>query len=161
MSMLVAWSKTNTTKISLRYNHQTLKAPRDTVFLKRRLLILACSEKNSFSGLSPKFDIFVSNCYKFNLVQCLVDRAYKLCSSYKGFSFELDFLKRYFSRNNFPLTFIESYYRINYTPYSFPLQQCSRYGKTPLNVKIYFISYDQNIYIKKQLRAIISEVYHY
>ena len=50
--------------------------------------------------------------YKSNLICCLVDRAYKICSSYLAFTNELEFLRRYFLSNNFPLFFIEKYYRI-------------------------------------------------
>ena len=62
--------------------------------------------KKTFSALGLKPGSFVSNRYKFNLTQFLVDRAYKICSSYKVFSLELGFLKRYLSRNNFPLDFV-------------------------------------------------------
>ena len=68
--------------------------------------------KNILHGLGLRFDSFVFNHHKFDLVQCLVDRAYKILSSYMAFSVELDFLKRYLSRKNFPNAFIESCFRI-------------------------------------------------
>ena len=93
------------------------------------------------------------------MVHCLVDRAYKICSNYKAFSLELDFLKRYLSRNNFPLAFIESCFRIKLNSIFCPSPTVLTVQKKPLYVKVPFISYDQNNYIKKQLRAIISEIY--
>ena len=88
-----------------------------------------------------------------------VDRAYKMCSNYKAFSLELDFLKRYLSRNNFPLAFIESSFRIKLNSIFCLSRTILTVQKKPPYVKIPFISWDQNIYIKKQLTAIASEIY--
>ena len=72
---------------------------------------------------------------------------------------ELDFLKRYLPRNNFPLNFIKSCFRIKLNLLFCPDQTELTIRKKPLYVKIPFITYEQIIYIKKQLRAKISETY--
>ena len=43
-----------------------------------------------------------------NLISCLVDRAYKLCSTRLAFDKEIEFLKKYFSQNGFPVKIVNS-----------------------------------------------------
>ena len=47
-----------------------------------------------------KFNGAVSNRYKFNLVTCLIDRAYIIFSSYPVFSTEPDFIRKFFFYGN-------------------------------------------------------------
>ena len=110
-------------------------------------------------GHGLKFDSLVSNCYNFNLVQSLVNRAYEIYSSYRVFSLQLEFLKQYLSCNNFSLTFIESCFRIKLDSIFYPAPTVLTVRKTPLHVKIHFNSYDLIKCIMKQLLSIISEVY--
>lgn len=71
--------------------------------------------KPTTTGLGMKFDSAISSTYKRSLISCLVDRAYKICSSYILFVNELDYLKKYFSQNNFPLNLVENtiFHKIN------------------------------------------------
>ena len=57
------------------------------------------------------FSSSVPNVYKNNLIGCLVTRAYNICSSYINFTRELDFLRKYFLANGFPIPFIETNFR--------------------------------------------------
>ena len=63
--------------------------------------------KPTNTGLGMKFHSEVMNKYKFNLIHCLVDRAYKICSSNKTFFAEIENLKNFFFKNGFPLHTIE------------------------------------------------------
>ena len=47
--------------------------------------------KPTFTGLSTKFNSAISNSYKYNLILCLLDRAYKLCSTYLNFTVPLQY----------------------------------------------------------------------
>ena len=58
--------------------------------------------KPTFTGLGLKYSSFVPCSFKHNLIGCLVDRCYKICSSYSYFHLELQKLRKYFSGNNFP-----------------------------------------------------------
>ena len=50
--------------------------------------------KPTSSGVCLKYNSNVENKFKFNLIKCLVDRAFKICSSYSNFMFETDHLKK-------------------------------------------------------------------
>ena len=63
--------------------------------------------KPSSTGLGLKFDSAVSSKYKFNLVDCLIDRAYKINSSYSNLCTEFDNLRRFFSQNGFSISMID------------------------------------------------------
>ena len=52
--------------------------------------------KQTFTGLAMKYNSAISSSFKLNLVQCLVHRAFKICSSYLSFTKELDFLRNFF-----------------------------------------------------------------
>ena len=69
--------------------------------------------KSFFTGLDMKFDSAISNRCKFNLVTCLIYRAYKICSSYQIFYTELDFIgKLFFYDNSCPCLYIDKSIRI-------------------------------------------------
>lgn len=67
--------------------------------------------KPTFSGLYMRWDSFVPKSFKKSLVNCLVLRAWKLCSSFQGFHCELDFLISVLSANGNPKNFVESVIR--------------------------------------------------
>ena len=58
--------------------------------------------KPTFTGLGLKYSSFIPCSFKHNLIGCLVDRCYKICSSYSYFHLELQKVRKYFSGNNFP-----------------------------------------------------------
>ena len=55
-----------------------------------------------------KWDSFVPKSYKKGLVNCLVFRAWKLCSSYVLFHSEILFVKELLMSNEYPANFIDS-----------------------------------------------------
>ena len=68
--------------------------------------------KPTFTGLLSKYDSFTPKKYKLNLVRTLVNRAYRLCSSFLAFDQEINFLKKILSQNGYPLHFIEKQIKI-------------------------------------------------
>ena len=64
--------------------------------------------KPTFSGLHLKWDSFVPFQYKRGLVNCLVHRAWKICSSYDKFHGEMEFIKSVLGSNGYPSNFVES-----------------------------------------------------
>ena len=49
----------------------------------------------------------ISRRYKFNLVNCLLDRAYKICNSYASICSEMDTIKGMLGRNGYPAYFLD------------------------------------------------------
>ena len=68
--------------------------------------------KRTFTGLGMNFSSFIPIDYKKNIIVCLIMRAYNICSNYQNFTDELEFLKKYFLSNGFPLYFIEKCIRM-------------------------------------------------
>ena len=64
--------------------------------------------KKTFNGRSTKYNSGEPNRYKIDLIQYLITRAYKICSSLSRFSSELDFLMRVFVQNRFPCALVNS-----------------------------------------------------
>ena len=63
--------------------------------------------KSTFTGLGMKFNSKISEIYKYNLVNCLLERAFKICSSEYNFRSSLEKLRKYFYQNSFPVHFTE------------------------------------------------------
>ena len=56
--------------------------------------------KPTFTGLFTKFNSAISNSYKYNLILYILDRAYKLCSTYLNFTNEIENIRKYFGQND-------------------------------------------------------------
>ena len=65
--------------------------------------------KKTYTGLLTNFFSFTPDCYKVGLVRTLVDRAYKINSSYVLFHENLLAIKKNLQKNGFPLFFIDKY----------------------------------------------------
>ena len=63
--------------------------------------------KLTFTELSTKFNSAISNSYKYNLILCLLDRAYKICSTYLNFTDEIENIRKYFGQNGYPFNMVE------------------------------------------------------
>ena len=59
--------------------------------------------KPTFSGLGMSFFSFCAFNFKVNNIKTMLFRAYNLSSSYIAFTKELDFLRKYFQNNGYPL----------------------------------------------------------
>ena len=63
--------------------------------------------KPTFSGVYTLFESFLPTIYKFGMVYTLDYSCFKNCSDWSKFHEELSFLKQVFSKNGYPLSFIE------------------------------------------------------
>ena len=115
--------------------------------------------KKTFTGLMMKYDSAVSNRYKFNLVSCLIDRAYKICSDYSRFCSELKVIRKIFYSNSYPCSYIEKCFRIKLNSIFDPPTPKLTAPKKPLFISIPFIDHSTNFALKKRLSNIISKFY--
>jgi len=67
----------------------------------------ATYRKPTYTGLTTKFDSFIPIKYKTNLINTLINRAYKISKSYQIFTKEIDFITDTLRRNGFPLFVIQ------------------------------------------------------
>ena len=67
--------------------------------------------KPSFSGLGTSFFSFISKSLKFSAISSAIFRAYHVSSSYFSFHSELEFVRRFFKENGFPLKIVNSFIR--------------------------------------------------
>ena len=63
--------------------------------------------KPTFTGLTMNFNSFITKHFKYNLISCLIFRAFKICSSEISFDSELKFLRSLFAKNSFPCNLID------------------------------------------------------
>ena len=63
--------------------------------------------KPTFSGVFTNFDRFIPISYKHGLVNTLIFRCFKICSSYEKLHNEIVYLKEIFKRNKYPNGFVD------------------------------------------------------
>ena len=71
-------------------------------------LTTSIHRKPFFSGLYLKFDSFVPHSFKRGLVNCLVNRAWHICSNFDLFHSELDYLRTVLASSGYPTNFVDS-----------------------------------------------------
>ena len=64
--------------------------------------------KPTYSGLYLKFDSFVPKKFKRGLINSLIHRSWKICSSYERFHQEVEFIRSKLAANGYPLNYIDS-----------------------------------------------------
>ena len=64
--------------------------------------------KKTYTGLLTYYFNFTHTVYKSSLVRTLVDRAFKINSSWKTFHLDLKRIKENLQRSSFPIDFIDS-----------------------------------------------------
>ena len=67
--------------------------------------------KKTNTGLYIKWSSLCPVKYKRNLVSCLLDRAYRICNSYKAMHIEFETITDMLLRNGYPLPFIQNQIR--------------------------------------------------
>ena len=63
--------------------------------------------KPTFTGFFTNFDSFIPLSFNCNLVYCLLDRYFKICSSYQAFQLEVLQIKNLLLCNGYPSAFFE------------------------------------------------------
>lgn len=114
--------------------------------------------KPTFTGLGMKFDSFIPNSYKKNIVSCLVNRAYKICSDFESFTNELRTLQLYFTNNRFPLHFVENVIKKTLNDIWTPKLQVPSVPKKPIYLKLPFIG-RESYSVKRRLSSLLEKFY--
>ena len=92
------------------------------------------------------------NIYKFNLIKCLVDRAYKINSNINTFNIQIENLKRYFSQNNFPLKLINKTISNQIQRNKSPNPPVYDVSKKKIFAKLPFLSQNSNKNINNEIQ---------
>ena len=61
--------------------------------------------KKTFTGLLTNFFSFTSMSYQIGLINCLIDRAFKINNTWSGFHIDLQTVKNYFKEEHVPREF--------------------------------------------------------
>ena len=114
--------------------------------------------KPTNTGLYSKWSSFVPRRYKYNLVNCLLDRAYKICSSYESIYSEVDNIKVMLGRNGYPAYFLDScvrkFFNRKYDKMLSRLEKCKN-CRTVI-ARLPFLG-DMSMQLKKELSALMEK----
>ena len=115
--------------------------------------------KPTHTGLGMKYDSAVSYNYKVNLIGCLFDRAFKICSSYHSLHIEMEKLKKYFTQNGFPIKLVENQIRLKLNNVHTPKPKVHLANKKTIYASIPYISDFNNKQISAEVRKLVSRFY--
>ena len=105
--------------------------------------------KSTFSGLGMSFFSHTPLKYKINNIKTLIHRAYNLSSSYLTFHQEIDFLRKFFTNNGYPVTLFEKTCRnFLYKIYRKPVQLLTVNRKTVFMSLLYYRAESEPLYTK-------------
>ena len=114
--------------------------------------------KTTFTGLGLNYLSFLPPIYKINSIKTLLTRAYNVCSSWKAFHNEVEFLKDYFLCNGYPSHVIDKTiktflnYKLTPAPTITTVNKDVRYFKLPYMGKLSFE-------VRKSFKEILREAY--
>ena len=116
-------------------------------------------QKPTSTGLGLQFDSAVTSKYKFNLIQCLLDRAYKINSTYKNLCKEFDYLRGYFAQNGFNQFTVEKFISKKLNSTFTPLPDLISVPKQTIYSKIPYFSHYLNKQLNSDIVALVSKFF--
>ena len=119
---------------------------------------LSVYRKSTFSGLGTKYTSFIPQLFKTNSISTLIYRAYNICSNWKLFDCELNFLLKYFTQNGYPPQIIHRFIR-NFLNNKFnPPQVAHTAHKLKLYIKLQYYG-PQSHSIRNNLLKFLQPAY--
>ena len=114
--------------------------------------------KPTFTGLGMNFHSFVPNYFKTNLIASLMHRAFKICSQQTCFERELEFLKSFFLKNNFPFKFVNNVFAKTLHKIYNSKPPLITVEKKPIYVSLPYLGKDSFV-LKKKLQSLARRFY--
>ena len=115
--------------------------------------------KGTFSGLYMKFDSFVPHHFKKNLISGLLNRAWKICSSYELFYRELNIIKEILMSNGFPVRFLNRHIRKFLDTKPINISKSYVYGpeKRPIFLSLPYCG-ENSVKLSRQLNRLLAKL---
>ena len=115
--------------------------------------------KPTFTGLTTKFHSAVSDIYKYNLINCLVSRAFKICSTDAFFGKELDNIRRILCQNDFPSRIVNDWIRVRLESIYSSKGENFNVPKKDIFISSPYVSKISNRNVKFEINKIIDRFY--
>ena len=115
--------------------------------------------KSTHTGLGMKYTSAISSDYKFNIIDCLVDRAHKICSTPVNFQIELKKLKVYFAQNGYNVFSLCQKISKKIRMLNNPTPQMATVSKRVVYCSIPFMSNSHNDSFKQNIGKIVKEFF--
>ena len=116
--------------------------------------------KPTYSGQGMKFNSAISDKYKFSLIDCLIDRAYKINSTVTCFCKELQrHIRNFFTANGYNIFTLESRFAKKLDSIKNPKIKLSTADKKVIYGKVSFMSNWHNKQFEKDMNQIVKEFF--
>ena len=112
--------------------------------------------KNTFSGQGLNYFSYCFNNFKINAIKRLINRAFKICSNWQLFHLEMEFLRKYFLKNNFSgLIFDKCLRQFLFTRFK-SKKEVSRASKCKLYLSFPFLG-EKSTFLRDKLKLILNK----
>ena len=74
--------------------------------------IISVYRKTNFQSCKMGFDSFIPDTYKISMIYTLVNRCFRICSSWSMFHQQLILLREIFQKNGYPENFIDRCFKL-------------------------------------------------
>ena len=115
--------------------------------------------KPTNTDLYLNYNSAVNENFKFNLIGCLLDRAYKICSSFESFHFQIVKIRNFFIKNSYPQHLIDSIVRRKLDKIFCKNSSVSTVNREPFFVGIPFFDKKTNENLKSDLTKLAYRFY--
>ena len=117
--------------------------------------------KATHTGLGMKFSSAISTEYKHNIIDCLVDRAHKICSTMANFHAEIMKLKIFFAQNGYNVFYVDRVISKKVHNFNNPVPQVATVPKKIVYCSLPFMSNSHNKSFKQNINKIVGEFFPY
>ena len=115
--------------------------------------------KPTSTGLGLQYNSATPSIYKFNLINCLIDRAYKINSTYKNLCTEFQYLRKFFSQNGYKLDMINECISKKLNSIYEPTPPVTTVPKQILYCKVPYMSSFFNKQLNSEISNLVSKFY--
>ena len=108
-------------------------------------------------NICMKYGSAISTKYKFNLIDCLIDRAYKINSSLHGFTKDIAKIKKFFAQNRFSQFLLNRRISVKLYKLKNPNEEVATASKQVVHASMPFMSSSSNNKLQKTIFKLVSE----
>ena len=129
------------------------------VIRKQGKFIRSVYRKPTFSGVYTPFDSFIPNTYKIGMIYTLVNRCFRISSSWSMFYQQLTLLREIFQKNGYPENFIDRCFKLLLNRTHIIKEKVPRVEEKPLRLVLPYlgnISLQTRTKLQKSIKGVLN-----
>ena len=129
------------------------------VFHEQGKFITSAYRKPTFTGVYTHFDSFIPDTYKIGMIYTLVNRCFRICSSWSMFHQQLILLRQIFQKRGYPENFIDRCFKLFLNRIHILKEKVPTVEKKPLRLVLPYlgnISLQTRTKLQKSIKGVLN-----